>query len=78
MTVYGFAEKLAQGEAGERYLDSLWSDRWTVGKAGRDDQRRGIDRWLINRETGRRVAVEYKTDATAGRTGNAFVETVSV
>ena len=42
-----------------------------------DDQRRGIDRWLVN-SAGKRISLEYKTDVTAGRTGNAFVETISV
>lgn len=80
MTVkaYGFGEKLAEGEAGEAYLDSIWGGDYQVCRVGRDQQRRGIDRVLIHKESGRRVSIEYKTDATAGRTGNAFVETVSV
>ena len=76
--MYDFAEKLAEGEAGEATLDKLWDARWQVLKAGRDDQRRGIDRWLIDSSIDERHSLEYKTDTTAGRTGNAFVETVSV
>lgn len=75
---YDFAEKLAEGEAGEAALDKLWDARWQVTKANRDDQRRGIDRWLLDADTNTLLSLEYKTDTTAGRTGNAFVETVSV
>lgn len=74
---YDFSEKLAEGERGEAYLDTLWDSRWQIVKAQRDDQRRGIDRWLVN-SAGKRISLEYKTDVTAGRTGNAFVETISV
>jgi hypothetical protein len=46
--------------------------------ATRAEQRHGIDRIFTRRQTGQRLAVEYKTDYKASETGNAFVETVSV
>lgn len=77
--VYEFNEKLAEGMIGESRLDKLWDEqRWKVVPASRHDQRCGIDRWLVARVGGRRVSLEYKTDAVAGKTGNAFVETISV
>lgn len=40
-------------------------------------QRRGIDRVLVNKETGKEVRIEYKTDEKTQHTGNVFVETIS-
>lgn len=75
--MYSFDTQLAQGEKGEEYLDQHFSRWYTVTRATAAQQRAGIDRWFT-RPDGERLAVEYKTDRTAGRTGNAFVETVSV
>ena len=74
---YHFDEQLQQGEQGEAVLDGLFCHRFAVLPASRADQRRGIDRHYVSLD-GERLAVEYKTDWTAARTGNAFVETVSV
>ncbi|OYD08529.1 hypothetical protein [Paludifilum halophilum] len=41
------------------------------------DQKRGIDRIFVNKETGQELTVEYKTDSRTQRTGNCFIETVS-
>lgn len=75
--------QLSKGEAAEKQLDSHFSDRFQITKATREEQRCGIDRIFAKRmpvasATMRKYAVEYKTDWTAGRTGNAFIETVSV
>ena len=49
-----------------------------ISQVGRDDQRRGIDRVWFDPVDGRTWTVEYKADSMAGRTGNAFIETISV
>lgn len=78
MTLYTFDAQLAQGEQGEAFLDGVFRRWYIVLPASRDDQRSGIDRWFIHLRLRRVLAVEYKTDARAGQTHHAFVETVSV
>lgn len=76
---YSFAEQLKAGEVGEAALDTFFSRWFEVTPVSREEQREGIDRRF--RELGPRgrvLTVEYKTDKTAARTNNAFVETVSV
>lgn len=75
---YNMSQQLARGEAAERRLDKHFASRFHITPATRAQQRRGIDRIFQQRKTGARHAIEYKTDWTAARTGNAFVETVSV
>ena len=75
---YNFDRQKARGDAGEAFLDRWFADTYTIQPATREEQRRGIDRIFLHRQTGERLAVEYKTDYKAARTGNAFVETVSV
>lgn len=76
---YGFATQLALGEQYERRLDEFFS-QWAVDirPATAEEQRQGIDRFFTHRASGTVDAMEYKADDKAGRTGNAFVETVSV
>jgi hypothetical protein len=76
MTYYPFHTQQAQGEAGEAVLDRFFSRWYRIIPASAQHQRRGIDRVFVAGT--RRIAVEYKSDSTAARTGNAFVETVSV
>jgi len=73
---YQFDAQHADGLAGEAFLDALFSRWYRIRPASAAQQHRGIDRWF--RRDKRRLSVEYKTDTTAARTGNAFVETVSV
>jgi hypothetical protein len=80
LTTYDFRQQLAVGEEGEARLDALFAQWFEISPASMDEQRSGIDRWFVRRETsadgiaGERFAVEYKTDERASRTGNAFVE----
>ena len=77
---YGFFEQLAIGEAYERRLDDHFRqalDIATIMPATRMQQGAGIDR-IWHMQDGRLATVEYKADDRAGRTGNAFVETISV
>lgn len=76
--VYDFDKQLARGDKGEAFLDAFFSRHYHITRATRAQQREGIDRFFVSKETGSRMSVEYKTDTTAARTHNAFVETVSV
>jgi hypothetical protein len=75
---YTFDAQKAKGDSGESFLDCWFAIDYEVCPATRQEQRRGIDRIFIQRRTGQRFRVEYKTDYKAAETGNAFVETVSV
>lgn len=76
--MYDFNRQLADGEVGEAFLDDFFRSRGhTIRLATREEQRQGVDRF-ITAPDGREMKVEYKTDHLAARTGNAFVETVSV
>jgi hypothetical protein len=76
--VYKFDEQQAKGRDGEQFLDHWFADWYEIRPATCEEQRQGIDRIFIRRQTGKRLAIEYKTDYRAAQTGNAFVETVSV
>jgi len=86
MKSYHFATQLSRGRRYEEQLDAFFAQRLPVEiqPATDAEQRQGIDRWFMARTSagdGRprgRDAVEYKADTVAGRTGNAFIETVSV
>lgn len=78
MKPYNFNTQLTDGEAGEQRLDQYFSQWFTITPATAAEQRRGIDRHFLRHRDGQSFTVEYKTDHTAGKTGNAFVETISV
>lgn len=80
MATYGFAAQLAVGEAWEAHLDAFFGGQFPVEirPASMEEQRKGIDRLFVSKRTGAIDTVEYKADRLAGKTGNAFVETVSV
>jgi hypothetical protein len=75
---YTFDAQKTRGDTGEEFLDRWFAAEYEVRPASPQEQRWGIDRIFIHRQTGQRLAVEYKTDYKAANTGNAFVETVSV
>ncbi len=75
---YQFSSQVKTGTRGETFLDDFFSRWFQIAEAGTDDQRRGIDRYFTTRNHKRRFSVEYKTDERAARTGNAFIETISV
>lgn len=78
MPTYSFNDQLSRGEAAERQLDAHFADRFQIAEATHEQQRLGIDRIFVHRAMGKAYTIEYKTDWTAGRTNNAFIETVSV
>jgi len=75
---YTFETQKARAGAGEMFLDRWFAAEYEVRPAAPQEQRRGIDRVFTHRQTGQRLAVEYKTNYKAAYTGNAFVETVSM
>lgn len=75
---HNFNDKLAEGQAIERELDAYFRDQYFIAAASPADQRAGIDRLFRDKQTNRLTAIEYKADFQAGKTGNAFIETVSV
>ncbi len=74
--IYGFNEQHRIGARGEAVLDAFFAQRYTIRPASPEQQRLGIDR-IFHKRNGETSRVEYKTDYTAARTGNAFIETVS-
>lgn len=78
MSIHDFFQSLGFGKDGESFLDKHFSKWYDICPATRAQQQKGIDRVFTRRDDGRRYTIEYKCDATAARTGNAFVETVSV
>lgn len=76
--MYEFNRQLNKGAEGERQLDEAFSLDYVIQKATAAEQRQGIDRIFVRRRDGLRLKVEYKTDFLAHRTGNAFIETISV
>jgi hypothetical protein len=63
---YTFGAQKARGDVGEAFLDQVFAAEYEIRPATRPEQRRGIDRIFVHRPTGRRLAVEYKTDYKAG------------
>lgn len=78
MTTYLFDTQLTKGEEAERELDARYASAFVIMPVSRDGQRCGIDRIWTRHADGKALRVEYKADFAAFRTGNAFVETVSV
>lgn len=73
---YGFKEQLLKGKEGEARLDTYFSKWYFVSPVTMDLERKGIDRKF---KRGSIVTyAEYKTDSLTQKTGNIFVETISV
>jgi hypothetical protein len=79
MAVYDFDHQMRQGDQAEAFLDAFFRGKgYTIRSATREEQRTGIDRAFTSPKDGKTWRVEYKADSTAARTGNAFIETISV
>lgn len=76
--MYSFSNQFKQGTNGESALDRFFGDQFEITAVSRKLQRRGIDRIFRSRAGDNLLRVEYKTDYLAHKTGNAFIETVSV
>lgn len=77
-TIHNFTTSKARGEVYEQLLDDYLAPSYEIRRATMDEQRHGIDRFLTHRETREIFSVDYKADSWAARTGQAFIETVSV
>ena len=76
---YDFGQQLQAGEAGERALDAYFSQFYEITVVlTREQKRDGIDRLFVGKRDRIRFSVEYKTDYLASKTGNCFIETVSM
>lgn len=75
---HSFAASLEAGEAGEALLDRYFGQWFRIETASQEEQRQGFDRTFTDLRTGKALRVEYKSDYRAHKTGNAFIETVSV
>jgi hypothetical protein len=75
---YQFETQLMRGQASEHEMDIFFQHRFEITPATPEEQRCGIDRHFVDRETHVTNTVEYKADWTAARTHNAFIETVSI
>lgn len=77
--VYDFVEQLERGQHWEGVLDEYFGRWYNIREATRDEQRKGIDRWFHPGDAdGPMWAVEYKADDKTSKTGNVFVETMSI
>jgi hypothetical protein len=76
--VYQFDRQLSIGAQYEAQLDAHFARWFSITPASRAQQRHGIDRVFVHRQTGKRYTVEYKADTLAGSTGNAFIEVESI
>lgn len=65
------------GAEGERILDEYFNRRYQINLATVEEQRREIDRWFTDPQTGSMLSIEYKTDGKANRTGNAAIEVIN-
>lgn len=77
--VYGFHHQLNAGKRGERFIDSYFADAYKIYQPDLSFEKiAGIDRIWTDKRDKRVLGVEYKTDETAIKTGNVFLETISV
>jgi len=74
---YDFDVQLKKGEKGEAVLDKFFSRHYSIQYVSQEVQRIGIDRIFITK-LNTYYTIEYKTDWTARKTGNAFIEIMSV
>ena len=72
-----FRRSLAYGKKHEATLDTFFGRNWTITPLTLNQERAGLGDRQFCRD-GDKYLIEYKSDETASRTGNAFIETVSV
>lgn len=77
-SVYDFDTQYKFGKDGELFLDKYFNKWFDISPVDRVDEKRGIDRKYIHKSSGTKFTVEYKTDKTASKTGNVFIETISI
>lgn len=75
---YSFNRQHDRGKDAERFIYELFQPAFNVIPAERYLQDAGVDFLFTDRTTNKTWQVELKTDSRAARSGNAFIETVSV
>lgn len=75
---YNFRRQHSQGKEAERFIYATFQERFNVIPAPAYLQDRGVDFTFTDRVNGQVYKVELKTDSRAVRSGNAFIETVSI
>lgn len=78
MAYYSFNKQFSFGKKYEDFLDTLFEHEFNIFPSTRQQDREGIDRIFFKKDTGKRYTIQYKADQKAAKTGNAFVETVSI
>lgn len=71
-----FDTDVARGKAAEARIADLFSIDFDIQPASDEEDRSGIDLWFTR--GGIEIAVQVKADDVGARTGNLFIETVSV
>lgn len=75
---YQFNTQFQIGLDGEKEIIAYLDNNWLCNVSTREEQRIGIDYWITNKKDNKVFSIEIKTDIKANKTGNAFIETVSV
>lgn len=75
---YQFGRQHKIGDEAERFIYQIFQGRFSVIPAPRYLQDQGVDFTFSDLINNQVYKVELKTDSTAARTGNAFIETVSI
>lgn len=75
---YAFQDQLNHGQRYELALDRYFGQFYDIEPASMNLQRMGVDRIFKTPGTTVQEFWEYKADMSAHRTGNSFIETVSV
>lgn len=75
---YNFGRQHRQGKDAEQFIYQQFQEYFNVIPAPGYLQDQGVDFTFTDRRNGQTWKVELKTDQVAYRTGNAFIETVSV
>lgn len=78
MSNYDFGRQHSYGKDAERFIYGAFQNQFNVIPAPAWMQERGVDFTFTDRVNNQAHKVELKTDTLAHRTGNAFIETVSI
>lgn len=73
---HDFDDSFGRGKSGETAVLRFLSTHAACRQATRDEEREGLDAWLITKAG--ELSLQIKTDDRASRTGNAFVEWVHI
>ena len=79
MSWFEQSDQFKRGKKHERKLDDIFSSRgWAITQTTKEEERTQHRGDRVYRKGDDELYIEYKSDETASRTGNLFIETVSV